>query len=299
MKSIKNVVKWHPNPSQLLSLLVLTCFILVSNGCAEINHLRDAQSSFNEAAQLENQLKLEGGGMPTDSENLRENKNLMKEAEVRAGYSSAINSIDGLTQKEKQKLKEGKLWGVALTIKAMSYWRLGDYDKMETTAHEINSISEEQVYARDRALLLALPGLRRVDEAHAKLNAPVDAESEEQKTELKKERLAAIERLIKNASDSFLKARQSVSEQHQVRAYLYQAELAGYKNLLDARAKQTGGGTLSINEENHVAKLIQDLDCAFNKSLSGDDLATAQIQVIAMWTKAFGMGSRNDLKCRA
>jgi len=296
MNGYKNIMKWNLYPLRSLVLLGSALFILLLAGCAEINHLRDAQSSFNEAARLENLMKT-SGGMPSDSENLRDSKNLMKETEVRAGYASAIASIDELKPEQQEKLKADKLWGVALTVKAMSYWRLGDYDKMEITAREIKSISDEQVYARDRAILLALPGLRRVDEAHAKLEAPINSGSSEQKAELKKKRLDAIERLVKNASDDFSEARQSVPEQHQVRAYLFQAELAGYKNLLDARAKQQGGGTLNVEEENHVAMLIKELDCAFNKSLSGDDLLTAQIQIVGMWVQAFGMGGRTDLSC--
>jgi hypothetical protein len=295
MNGHNNVMKWNHHPLRSLALLGFAFYVLVLTGCAEINHLRDAQSSFNEAARIENQMKI-SGDMFSDSENLRDSKNLMKETEVRVGYASAIASIDKLKPEQQEKLKADKLWGVALTIKAMSYWRLGDYDKMEATAQEIKSISDTQVYPRDRALLLALPGLRRVDEAHAKLEAPINSGSNEQKAELKKERLDAIERLVNNASDDFSKARQSVSEQHQVRAYLIQAELAGYKNLLDARAKLSGG-TLSVEEESHVAMLVKELDCSFHKSLSGDDLLTAQIQIVAMWVHAFGMESRSDLAC--
>lgn len=265
---------------------------LMLAGCAEVHHLRDAQTAFNQAARLDNELTLLGADPVTGALQL---------AEVRAGYMSAIASIDRMKANP-----EDNLWGVALTIKAMSYWRLGDYQKMEEVQAELQKV-KDKVYPRDQALMLALPGLWRIDEAQALL-VPFDerqyttAQDKEKLSGLKREKLEEVETLIAKASEHFADARRVVPGEHQVRAYLIQAELAGLKNLWDARvifAPIVDGmmepRSPSDEERQHVRSLIRDLDCAFRGSLRKYDLEQAQ-QIVRMWADAFGQG---DISCGA
>ena len=266
----------------------ITVMALLLAGCAEVNYLRDAQSAFSEAARMENQLRTSG------TTNIEVN-DLLQEPEIRAGYASAIASIAKLDSDQIASLKSDKLWGVVLCIKAMSYWRLGNYDEMEKIAKEAQGIKDE-IYPRDRALLLALPGLRRVDEAHAIVAAPVEGKDNAEKTKVKEERLKAVDRLVKNASDILTEARQSVSEEHSVRSYLLQAELAAYKNLMDGR-NMFSGGSLNKEEVNKVKQLLTELDCSFKNSLKGDDLLVARTEVVLEWQVRFGLVDK-DFSCK-
>jgi len=277
------------NRAWSLVIVGVTVIGLFLTGCAEVNYLRDAQSAFSQAARLENELR-------TSETTTAETNVLLLESEVRAGYASAIASIGKLDSNQIASLKSDKLWGVALTIKAMSYWRLGDYDEMENVAKQAKEINGE-IYPRDKALLLALPGLRRVDEAQAIIAASIIGKDEQDEKKIKEERLRAVERLVGNASAILTEARQSVSREHSVRSYLIQAELAGYKNLLDGRNKFTGG-RLSVDEVEKVKQLLTELDCSFKKSLKdSDDLLAVRATVVLAWQERFGLVDK-DVACK-
>lgn len=274
---------WFPG---IVGITVIALFL---SGCAEVNYLRDAQSSFSQAARLENELR-------TSETTTTEANVLLLESEIRAGYASAITSIDNLDSNQIASLKSDKLWGVALTIKAMSYWRLGDYDEMENVTKQAKEMNGE-IYPRDKALLLALPGLRRVDEAQAIIAASIKGRDEQEERKIEEERLGAVERLVGNASTILREARQSVSEEHSVNSYLIQAELAGYKNLLDGRNK-FAGGRLSAAEIEKVKQLLTELDCSFKKSLKdSDDLLAVRAEVVLAWQVRFGLVDK-DVTCK-
>ncbi len=264
-------------------ILGITLIGLFLTGCAEVNHLHDAQSSLSQAARLENQLRISPAvGTQVNG--------LLMESEIRSGYAGAIASIDSLNGDQIENLKNHKLWGVALTIKAISYWRLGDYDKMREVSVQANEV-KDQIYPRDRGLLLALPGLCRVDEAEAIVAAGIEG-TEDEKRKIKAERLQSVKGLVKTAMESLTNARNSVSGNPAVTAYLIQSMLAGYKNKLDGLQKFTGG-TLNHNDINAVTGLLQELDCAFAGYLMGDDLKVARIQVMYQWKRAFGLMGKN------
>lgn len=281
-----------PGFNRVRSVVIIgvTVIGLLLTGCAEVNHLRDAQSAFSEAARVENELRTSGSTTTEANE-------LILESEVRAKYASAIASIDSLTNKQISSLKSDKLWGVALTIKAMSYWRLGGYDEMDNVANLAAGLKDDEIYPRDKALLLALPGLRRVDEAQAIVAASIKGKNQEHNEAIKKERLKAVERLVGNAATILNQARQSVSEEHSVRSYLIQAELAGYKNLQDGRNKFTGG-SLNSAEKKEVEQLLIELDCSYKKSLEDSyDLLLVRAKVILAWQERFGLLNK-DVLCK-
>ena len=276
------------NRVRTVFVIGITVIGLLLTGCAGVNYLRDAQSAFSEAARLENQLR-------TSATTTIEANDLLLESEIRAGYASAIASIAKLDSGQIASLKSDKLWGVVLTIKALSYWRLGEYDEMEKIAEQAQGI-EDQIYPRDRALLMALPGLRRVDEAHAIIAADIGGKDRAEETKIKEERLKTVERLVKNANAILNEARQSVSEEHSVRSYLLQSELGGYKNLLDARNKFRTGGRLNSVEVEEVKQLLTKLDCSFKNSLKDDDLLVARTKVVLAWQVRFGLVNK-DFSC--
>lgn len=276
--AVRNIVR-DLHRSRAIVFVGLAVMCLIMAGCAEVNYLRDAQSSFSDAARMENNR----GSKPVSP---TETSGLLTESDIRAGYTSAIASIDQLNNEQIESLKSDKLWGVVLTIKAMSYWRLGDYDSMQKVVTQATSLQDDQIYPRDKAILMALPGLRRVDEAVALLAFEIKAGDKRQQAE---KIMEAVTRLVSNASTIFTKARQTSPQGHPVRVYLLQCELAGYKNLLDGRNRLTGGG-LDEKEREKVKQLLAELDCSLKESLqNSDDQSAVRQNVVMTWQIRFGL----------
>lgn len=83
------------------------------------------------------------------------------------------------------RLEEDGLRGNALTLRALAQWRLGLYDKARATADEGRRTAGRQIHPRDAALLAALPGLIKNDQAYQKI-LPVPAEREARQRPLRR-----------------------------------------------------------------------------------------------------------------
>ncbi|HSB80467.1 MAG TPA: hypothetical protein VLM91_16930 [Candidatus Methylomirabilis sp.] len=200
----ETTLAWLPRCTALILAVVLTA------GCATTNYLREAQDAFNQGAAAENAQRL-AGGTPQEA--------LASLTAVRTSYASALLSLDKLSDSDKQSLQKDGLLGSALTLKALCQWRLGLYDKALATAADATSSVPEQIYPRDRALLLALPGLIKTDQAYDKI--------------LRKQSFDEVKELLvgsKGAVANIQSARGAVGKEHPVQGYLIQAQLAAYRN---------------------------------------------------------------------
>lgn len=140
------------------TLRVVLCiiWIVLLAGCvSHVNELRDAQDQFNMAASLENQLKLDP--RKTDAAAV---------GSITASYRLSLTTISELIDKKKRDLEKDKLLGVAYTLKALTEWRLGDYNSARTTAALGRQLPEDMLFPRDRALIEALHGLIKNDQAY-------------------------------------------------------------------------------------------------------------------------------------
>lgn len=202
-----------------LAALVLVVALAVG-GCASVNHLRDAQDAFNSAAAADNDQRLTAA--PDDA--------VTALSSARSGYASALLSLDKLETGDADSLRRDGLWGTALTLRALCQWRLGQYSEAMATAAEAQRATPEQIYPRDRAVLAALPGLIKTDQAYARIMAgPAGADAT---------RLADIRELLvgpRGAIADLQAARAMTDANHPVQVYLVQAQLAAYRNYLVAR----------------------------------------------------------------
>lgn len=193
-------------------------------GCASTNQLREAQDSFNQAATTENSLRFDAKASDAVAGLLS----------VRSGYASALISLEKLeNSKDKAQLKSDGLWGAALTLKALTQWRLGQFDKAIATAALAKQDAGQQIYPRDLAVISALPGLVKTDQAYEKiLQARAGRATPEAEALLREVRdlLTGPNGAVANIQE----ARQLVDKLHPVHIYLIQAQLAAFHNLQEA-----------------------------------------------------------------
>jgi hypothetical protein len=194
---------------------------------------------------------------------------------VSSGYAAALVSLDKLESKDEAQLRKDGLWGAALTLKALTQWRLGQFDKARDTATDAGKSTGDQLYPRDRAVIAALPGLIKTDQAYNKIltNAP----------------FADVQDLLIGRSGAVAdvdKARAQVEKDHPVQVYLLQAQLAAYRNF------QVGMDSLqnhAVVPANHPARVnanaqLKELDrlVKAQKAESGDKLVDYWVRLCAL-----------------
>jgi tetratricopeptide (TPR) repeat protein len=248
---------WLPRCTALILAAVLTA------GCTTVNHLREAQDAFNQGAAAENAQRL-AGSPPKDA--------LAGLTAVRTSYASALLSLDKLSDSDEKSLRADGLWGTALTLKALCQWRLGFYDKALAVAAEATGIVPEQIYPRDQALLLALPGLVKTDQAYDKI--------------LRKQSFDEVKELLvgsRGAVANFQSARGAVGRDHPLQSYLIQAQLAAYRNYMMAVDTFQNHATVPFNDpaRGQAQTQLQELNELLKQS-SDDAQRKALVQY---WTR--------------
>jgi hypothetical protein len=261
--SIRRVVM-----KRAVSLVTMIMLVTVTVGCASVNRLREAQDSFNQAAAAENTLRfdslnpLQGGGSDTAA----------TWSTSRNGYASALLSLEQIDNNDKNQLRADGLWGSALTLKALSQWRLGLFPKALATASEAQKNSGDQIYPRDRAVLVALPGLIKTDQAYDKI--------------LNKKPLVEVLDLLTGPSGSLVNiqnARLTVDKDHPVQVYLIQAQLAAYRNFLVAQDRLNNHATIAADDP--ARKNANEQLAELNRLLQAQQPGPAAQALIIYWVK--------------
>jgi tetratricopeptide (TPR) repeat protein len=234
-----------------LTLVLVTTLVV---GCASVNRLREAQESFNQAAALENELRFDAARQEGSVQ-----AQLAQNTTIQNGYASALLSLDKLEAKDVERLKQDRLWGNVLALKALTQWKLGLFDRARDTAREVQQVGADQVFPRDRALLLALPGLMKTDEAFAALQrVPAEPTPEQRASTLKNVQLLAAD-----AGEAIDRGRGAVEATHPVQVYLIQARLAALRNLQSAHERLGDGDARTLPPERRleVRRLLKELRC--------------------------------------
>jgi len=252
--------------SRLLVLIVVVLPVLVA-GCADVNRLREAQDAFNQAAAAENALRLDFNGALDDSVS----GTPAAWSAARTGYASALLSLDKLSPADEKKLRDDGLWGTALTLKAMSQWRLGQFSKALATAAEVQASADSQIYPRDRAVLTALPGLIKTDQAYQKIFG-AQTLSPDAKAALRPD----VEALLvgdHGAIADIQRGRDLVDAKHPVQIYLLQAQLAAYRNFMVAQDRLNNHATVPANHpaRTTAVKQLKTLDKLLKERHTGPE----------------------------
>lgn len=282
-----------------LEQLLLLGLLLAATACQSTNHLREAQDAFNNAATRDNQTQLanfrlsSNPGIPNgewnQSPGLKLDNSVVGMASSRAGYAAALLSLEHLSSKDVAQLKEDKLWGTALTLKALAQWRLGKFDDALNTVHEAEKSADGQIYPRDAALLTALPGLIEIDYAYTQLPGfkanPTNATAV---LETWRRRLVAPQVIPPSAVDQLRQARDQANDQGELAVYLTLSQLAAFRNFSDYYKAATGNlwpeNDPAYIEASYTLFDLEQLITNLNKISSG--LTTGQ-ELVLHWKNRF------------
>lgn len=192
-------------PVRLVAVLAITILLA---GCAGISQLRQAQDAFNEASALD-RAAFHDPNVIADSGDLTQA--VTADNNSRALYASALASLESMGDKEIRTLKQNRLYGTALTLKALTCWKLGLHDQAIAVCDEA-SRTPDALIKRDRILLDLLPSLVTLDETlpvFKGMESGSQAELDKARTTimslLNERRLAEIDQAIAEADDPKLK----------------------------------------------------------------------------------------------
>lgn len=224
-----------------LRLTLGLALLLILPACQSTNRLREAQDAFNSAASQDNrarlaELRLSSGapGLPagwTQSAGVSLEQEVSGSISARAGYSAALLSLQQLSSEDVAQLKADQLWGTALTLKALTQWRLGQFGPALETVRQAQTTASGQIYPRDAALLTALPGLIEIDYSYASLPSfranPTNAQAT---LDQWRARLVTVGSTPPSAVDHLRAARRQAGAEGELAVYLMLSELAAYRN---------------------------------------------------------------------
>lgn len=258
------------------AFIVLLLLTAAATGCSggigtSTNRLREAQESFNQAAAAENSLRFDN--------QLQEGPvqgQLASNTAIQNGYASALLSLGKIEQQDVERLKSDKLWGNVLALKALTQWKLGLLDQARQTATEAQQAGADQLLPRDQALLLALPGLIKVDEAFAALQRlPAEPSATQRATALQN-----VQLLVSDAVTAIDKGRVAAGAAHPVQVYLIQAELAAFRNLQFAHQTLGEGDDRAFPTAKRAdaQRLLKELKCQ-------TDRLKAPASIVSYWAE--------------
>jgi len=137
-----------------LKLILLFAITLSFFACQTLGLVAEAQDDFNAGAEIENATKFS----QTEENNVR-----IEFANTK--YALALSKVEKALN-EKNKLKKNKIYGSALTIKALCELELGLYDEAEKTSEEAKVHLMNMNQPRDLAINESMEGLVKAKMAY-------------------------------------------------------------------------------------------------------------------------------------
>ncbi|UZR94645.1 hypothetical protein [Chondrinema litorale] len=212
-----------------ITVYFLIGLLLSVSSCAPyLNDYSSAQESFNEAARMDNELKLK--------KNIENFADLISpESQVRIKYLTALEDIDNVIKSGEAKLEADGLLASAYTIKALCEWKVEKYKQSEATARKgLEALAKaksagQDVPPRDSAILMAIPGLIKADQAAKLVKAPTEERNYQ-----------AIEVKVNSGINDLDAALKSLPKGHPVKKYLLSSKLAILESWLVASADLKG-----------------------------------------------------------
>jgi hypothetical protein len=263
-------------PKRLLAFGLCLASITGLVGCVEnAKTVREAQAAFSRAATIENRSLLGADQAVQGS------------TEAATNYRMAATTMQKLISDKGGNLKKDNLLCTAMTIEALSWWRLAETDAALKVANDSSNCSDAPAGtqpARDLALFQALPGLIRIDQANKKISAAPTAD------DLKFDEVMA---LLSDANVILQTTRNQVGSGHPLQLYLIQSQLAIVRNwqfaiykknfAMDRLSCETG------RARQQCVKLLAELACS-SLGIAGEPSVD---QLLTYWEYVAGCEYRN------
>lgn len=209
---------------------IFRTLVLVSaaglSACADINHLREAQDTFNQTAQIDNANRVIVAAADVGS------RMIDQRTQIRTGYASVLLSLDSLKNSQKAKLRGYKLWGNVLMLRALSHFRLGNYDEAKKEAALAAALGDDKIFPRDKHLALTMPGLVKNQQALAKIDATEPVVAGATADPDREDRWKSVKSLLSGAVGDYRSVlnRKTLAASHPLRVYIYEAMLVAHRN---------------------------------------------------------------------
>ena len=244
-------------------------------GCGSIGQLRKAQTAFSQAAALDNAAQLATKSATNYSDAAGQVTAAVSRESAKGLYWEALSYLTNFDASAEGTLRQANLWGTKLTVEAMCYWKLGLYTEAQERAQQAKeNATNLTMFSRDRALLMALPGLVKIDYSYdlipARRTAGTDPKFSQVKDLLVDPRYGAIKN-IQNAFDM-------LPPHHPLAPYLINSALAAFRNLQEASFRMNGGASLTPPDLDKVNEWL--------KKLAAEP---GHEEMIKTWKGAFGI----------
>jgi tetratricopeptide (TPR) repeat protein len=205
------MIFYLPLKSKIKVFVLLLVWIAIAACVSHVKELREAQSQFNQAASLENELQID----------MEAGDAIAMSTMVTSSYRQTVKILSDLLDSKRQPLQEDGLLGTAYTLKAYAEWRLGDY---ETAVATSSAALEAKLFPRDLALITALRGLIKNDQAYYHMQEKDYAYRD-------------IKILLEEALEDITKGLATAGKEENIRIYLLLSELIVLKNWTDLRGE--------------------------------------------------------------
>jgi len=239
-----HITRTRKSPSIIRSAWLVAAVIVLSSlvGCNTVAKYREARATFNRAAEIENGVKI--GALkdtpaiedPMDPEQRILTPRLAENEELRSLYRAALATLQSIDGQGEAELHRHELLADKLTLEALCHWRLGEDDKAEDVGEKAaklfsgNSPQKPEKRSRDSYMIQALPGLIMNDQAHRMIleKQPLDAKDFK---EIKDLLIARDDCAWTHIHNTRIEAERG---NHDIKDYLLHAEIAVYRNLMEA-----------------------------------------------------------------
>jgi len=272
--------------SRFLPVALLAVALL--GGCvSHIDALREAERGFRRAAEMENRERYGDARTPGAIESYT------------AAYRISAKSLEKLIADQAKPLADDNLLCTTYTLHALALWRLADREAaIRQSKAALAGACAAPETPRDKALLVALPGLARIDEASDLLaKSPGTAPPEE-----RIKRFGRIKAEVTEAMQFLADAERELPPDHPLRRYLALSRMGAIRIWEVAVTKLLFGTDLREPERKAALQAAATAWGQYRQVLQcrepAEDPARADASLQA-WSKALGVSAADagPVKC--
>ena len=285
MRTIMQVLRCHS------MLVALACTIGTSGCVSHIDTLREAERTFSRAADMENRERFgdEQAGSSVDS--------------YTSSYRIVVATLQKLITEKSQDLGADRLLCTAHTLRVLALWRLGERDNAVRGARDgldgaCAPTGNQPPPPRDRAMLVALPGLVRIDEASGLLAKRPAAKAPPEERERAYRRIAEETTQAIGFIDD---AERDLTPDHPLRGYLAVSRMGGVRIRQIAATNLLFGTQGLAAEENAIIGQAQMAWDGYRRYIQCrpliPDQANDSHRGVQRWKRALGGVKETDIRC--